>query len=341
MKTESLIKKNFPLEDLNTFGISSTADFYIKVNSLDDLTKLTASKGLPKKPVFILGQGSNVLFPDNYQGLIIHSGIKGIEVISETEKEVIIKVGSGINWDSFVEYCVEKDWGGLENLSDIPGSIGASPVQNIGAYGVEIKDYIIKVEGICLNSGRLKSFNNHECQFGYRNSVFKTRYKNSLFISHVYYKLNKAPHQFNLRYGNIQNIISKQNIINIKTLRNAIIEIRRSKIPDTKEMGNAGSFFKNPVVANRLANEILKIYPDMPYFEALPDKVKIPAAWLIEHAGMKGYRKGNAGTHENHALIIVNYGNAKSEEIVDIAKEVQMKVKTKFNVELEPEVTIL
>jgi len=261
-------------------------------------------------------------------------------VVEETLEHIFVKAGAGENWDTFVDYCVQNDWGGIENLSLIPGSVGSSPVQNIGAYGVEIKDVIFQIKAFEIESGKDIWFMNSQCKFDYRYSVFKEALKGKIIIYEVVFKLNKIP-ELNTSYGAIEDELKSFDKINMHNLRQAIINIRRSKLPDPEEIGNAGSFFKNPFVKNEFAEELKSKYNTMPVYPVDEIKSKLAAGWLIDQCGLKGYRNGDSGVHQNQALVLVNYGNAKGKEIYDLAKMIQQKVFEKFAVILEPEVTIL
>jgi UDP-N-acetylmuramate dehydrogenase len=281
-----------------------------------------------------------MLFTNDFNGVILHSKIEGIKIIKETNSEVILKVGSGIVWDDLVDYCVKKNWGGIENLSNIPGCVGAAPVQNIGAYGVEAKDSILEVEAYDIESKETIKFNNNDCEFGYRKSIFKRKEFYDIFITHVTFQLSKNP-KLITKYGNISKELKNFEEQNIQTLRAAIIKIRGSKLPSTDEIGNAGSFFKNPIIDRGFYDAISKKHPEMPSFDLDANLVKIPAAWLIEHAGLKGYSNANVGTFENQPLVIINRGNAKGKEIVDFSEEIKQKVYDKFSIQLEAEVCII
>jgi len=288
----------------------------------------------------VLGEGSNVLFTGDFNGTIIHPALKGIEILSEDQDKVRVKAFSGENWDEFVKYCVEKNWYGLENLSLIPGSVGSSPVQNIGAYGVEAKDLILQVEGIMMETGEKMTFSNSECRFDYRNSIFKQDLKNRFLITAVSFSLDKHP-RFELSYGQVEKEFMKKPVQDLHALRQTIIEIRESKLPDPSKLGNAGSFFKNPVITDS-EYDILKVkYQGLPFYPAKMGYKKIPAAWLIEQSGWKGVREGNTGTYPTQPLVIVNYGNATGSEIFRFAEKVIDSVRKKFGVRLEMEVNLV
>lgn len=330
------ITENASLKALNTFNISINTKQLIEIESVNDILEIYKKKLLQGNSTYILGGGSNILFTKNYSGTLLHSGLMNITIEEESKEYVIVRCGSGVNWDWFVNYCTDRNWGGIENLSDIPGNIGASPVQNIGAYGVEAKDAIIKVEGIDYLSGEPFAYTNAECGFEYRNSIFKQR--PSYFITDVSYRLTKKP-ELIINYGSVEKELNNYKERNIRTLRQAIIKIRRSKLPSVDELGSAGSFFKNPVVNPEVSNDLLSKYPELPVYD-MPNgtKKKLSAAWLIDTAGLKGIRKGDVGTYPTQPLVIVNYGQALGKEIVEFSENIQKIVLKKFNVELTPEV---
>lgn len=331
------VEQNFPLRDYNTFGLDITTHYFVQVESVSDLEKFHASPLQKIQPRIILGGGSNLVFRSDYKGLAIHSAIKSIDVIEDTDEHVMVKAGSGLEWDSFVEHCVSNNWGGIENLSDIPGCIGAAPVQNIGAYGVEAKDHITEVHCFELRTGRFKIFTNTECLFGYRDSIFKKDGFQNYFVSHVCFRFSKK-HKIIGEYGRVHDELKKFDSVDIKLVRKVITDIRRSKLPTTDELGSAGSFFKNPVVSADYFAELSSKYPDIPHYKINgTNRVKIPAAWLIEKSGLKGYRNGQVGTFVKQPLVIVNYGGASGEDIVALADLIQKKVAKNFGIRLEPE----
>lgn len=334
-----MITENKPLKNLNTFGFDAVARYYAAPESVTELKKVLGEYKKMNLPLFILGGGSNVLFSNNFEGLVIHPQIQGIELIEEDPEYIWVKVGAGVVWDSFVEYVVNKNWGGVENLSLIPGNVGASPVQNVGAYGMEAKDTIESVDGIYIDNLTSFKFSNKECKFGYRNSVFKNELKQKTIVTYVTFRLNKYP-KFKLEYGNIKDELTNHSEINLENIRKAVINIRESKLPDPKFLGNAGSFFKNPVVEESVAQKLLEEYPLMPTY-ASNNGVKIPAGWLIEKSGLKGYRMGDVGVHEKQALVLVNYGRGYAEEILRLSDYIKETVFNKFNIRIEPEVIII
>ncbi len=328
---------NYSIKQLNTFGIDVKADNYLKFESLEAIEDYIL-KGVPANHL-IIGEGSNLLFRGDYRGTIINPDIKGINKVSEDELHVDIEAGCGENWDSFVEFCCEHNYAGLENLSLIPGTVGSAPVQNIGAYGVEVKDRILRVEGINIDSGERRSFSNKECEFGYRTSIFKRELQGKFIISSVLFRLDKIP-VFILNYGNLESIFRKKGKEDIKTLRECVIEIRRSKLPDPEETGNAGSFFKNPVLSLEQFSNLRNTYPDIPSYPS-GKNIKVPAAWLIEKAGWKGVRERQTGTWPKQPLVIVNYGNATGEEVFIFSEKIRKAVKNQFSINLEREVKVI
>jgi UDP-N-acetylmuramate dehydrogenase len=336
----SSLKENFALQKYNTFGVHAKSRFFIELSSLPDVEEFLKTNYLKNYPFFILGGGSNVLFTKDYEGIIIHPVIPGIEKVKEDAAHVIIKVGSGVVWDNLVEYCVSNSGSGIENLSWIPGLAGASPVQNIGAYGVEIMDCIEKVEGYQTIDGKAIQLQSEECQFSYRNSIFKNELKNSVIITHVYIRLSKTP-LYNTAYPDLKKELEQQNDISIKTIRQAIIKIRKNKLPDPSETGNAGSFFKNPIVQSQQAEKLRQSYPAIPVYKHIDGTVKISAAWLIDQSGWKGRIFGNTGTHHLQPLILINRGSAGGMEILHCALEIQKSVMDQFGVQLEMEVNVI
>lgn len=336
-----MIEHNISLKPYNTFGIDVKAKSFGRFDSIDGLKSLLANRD-PETPLFILGGGSNVLLTRDLPFFVMKNEISGIEVVNETETSIVLKVGSGVEWHSFVRYTVEKGWGGIENMSLIPGSVGASPMQNIGAYGSEIKDSFVSLEALHIDSLELHSFNKEQCQFGYRESVFKRALKDQYVIVSVSYELLKHP-KMNTTYGAIQSEIEVMGVENITvdTVSQAVMNIRRSKLPDPKILGNAGSFFKNPVVSKAIFEKLLVNYPDAPHYPQESGDEKLAAGWMIEKAGWKGKRHGNCGVHEKQALVLVNYGGATGQEIFDLSTLIIEDIQSKFGVILEREVNIL
>jgi UDP-N-acetylmuramate dehydrogenase len=331
------MKQNISLKKHHSFGISVNAAKFAVFRNEKGLQSF-----LPvEEPFMLLGGGSNVLFTKDFKGLVAQNKIKGIEIVSEDDSEVLIRVGGGEVWHDLVLWCIEKGFAGIENLSLIPGSVGAAPIQNIGAYGVELKDVFYSLEAICLKTGDTVKFSHEECQFGYRDSVFKRELRGKYCITRVLLKLNKIP-VFNTSYGIIKDILEEsKEEISIRSLSNAVIKIRRKKLPDPAEIGNSGSFFKNPVISLTQFSNLKIQFPDMPFYPVGEKVVKLAAGWLIDDLGWKGYRKGDAGVHVNQALVLVNYGNAKGTEIWNLAKAIQTSVLDKFGVALETEVNVL
>lgn len=336
------LTENISLKALNTFGVDVNARYYAKVNSLQQIHQLLNNPKSHALPKLILGQGSNILFTQNFDGLVIQNTIRGIEIIKEDANHVWLKIGAGENWHAFVEYCIEHNYAGVENLSLIPGTVGAAPIQNIGAYGAELKDVFCELSAIKLDDGSEQVFQHHNCDFGYRHSIFKAALKNQYIITTVTLKLSKHP-QFNIDYGALRYTLEQMKIktLSIKHISNAVVHIRRSKLPDPKKIGNAGSFFKNPYISLSTLKKLLNQYPDIPHHPLPNNEVKIPAAWLIEQCGWKGKKFGNFGVHDKQALVLVNHGSAKGHEIAQLAKDIQDSVAKKFNITLVPEVNIL
>ncbi len=333
------IKENISLKAYNTFGIDISAAKFVEVSSLDDLKGVLS---VNSSSILILGGGSNILFTKDYDGVAIKNNFKGIEVVKEDDDEVFLRVGAGEVWHKFVIDCIDKNYSGIENLSLIPGNVGASPMQNIGAYGVEVKDLITEVEAFDLRDASVKTFSNKECEFGYRSSVFKTSEKGIYFITAVTFRLNKKAN-VNTSYGAIETELKQMNISSptIKDVSNAVINIRSSKLPDPKEIGNSGSFFKNPIVSEEQKNKIITTYPDAPNYVQPNGTFKMAAGWLIERCGWKGRRIGNYGVHEKQALVLVNYGGAKGKDIYNLSEQIITSVNETFGIVLEREVNIL
>lgn len=336
------ILQNFPLEKSNTFGLKIDAKYYCEVASKHDILAamdFCNEKGLE---AFVLGGGSNVVFKGDYNGMVIHQRIGKVEKLAENSLEVLIRFGGGLIWDDIVDYTVEKGLGGIENLSLIPGSVGAAPVQNIGAYGAELADVLESVEAIDLKNGKNRTFSAKECEFGYRSSIFKTREKGRYIITEVILRLKKI-HELKLGYGNLFDELAKNRKTGFtpQDVRQAVISIRRSKLPDPAMIGNAGSFFKNPEVPAGIYENLKRSFPELVAF-SLPDgNFKLAAGWLIEKCGWKGVRSGNVGVYGKQALVIVNHGNARPQEIIEFADKIELSVKETFGVTLEKEVNIV
>lgn len=336
----SMIQENVDLFPVNTFGIHAIARYFARFQSVNELKELL--NDLPKVPLLILGGGSNILLTKDFEGLVLRNEITGIEIVSESENDVFVKSGAGEIWHEFVVYCIEQGYAGLENLSLIPGSVGASPMQNIGAYGVEIKDVFHSLEAYQIETGEIHTFDKEACEFGYRESVFKRKLKDQYVILNVTYRLNKKP-TLNTSYGAIESELKKMGVTDptIRDISNAVIAIRSSKLPDPKVIGNAGSFFKNPVVDQSVVDEILLSHPDAPNYPAEAGKRKLAAGWLIEQAGWKGKMLDNYGVHKLQALVLVNYGGATGNQLFQLSSDIIADVKAKFGVTLEREVNIL
>lgn len=336
MKTHT----NFSLKSYNTFGIDVKARKFVEVETLEELKDLL--KQAYASELFILGGGSNMLLTGDIGKTVVHINLKGIEITEETDDDVVVRAMAGENWHQFVLYCIEKGFGGIENLSLIPGNVGTAPIQNIGAYGVEIKDTFVSCSALDVQTLELKTFSREECEFGYRESIFKNSEKGKYIITDVSFRLKKKDHQLNTSYGSIDELLKEKGISKptIKDVSNAVISIRQSKLPDPRELGNSGSFFKNPVVSRKTVEKLQKSYPEMPFYVLDEEMVKIPAGWLIDQAGLKGFRQGDAGVHKKQALVLVNYGNASGAEILELSRMIRQKVRERFGIEIQPEVNI-
>ena len=333
------ILNNISLKEYNTFGVECYAKRFVSIDSFYDLQQLLKTE----KDLFLISGGSNILLTKDIEKLVVLINIKGISIDRENKNTVHLTVNSGENWHEFVLWCISQDYGGLENLSLIPGNVGTCPIQNIGAYGVEVKDTITKVEAIEIETGKLITFANAECQFGYRNSIFKNDVKGKYIITSVSFELTKTNHQLNTSYGAIEVALQEKKITNptIKDVSDAVISIRKSKLPDPKEIGNSGSFFKNPVISTEQFSQLQKEYPAIPSYKISEATTKVPAGWLVEQCGFKGKRFGDAGVHEKQALVLVNYANASGLEIYNLGKSIQQTVFNKFKIDLEIEVNII
>jgi UDP-N-acetylmuramate dehydrogenase len=340
-----MIIENFSLKNWNTFGIDVQAKLFASFHNEQELNELLETVKANHLPMLILGGGSNILFTDNFRGIVLHNAMKGIEVVEKNKEWVWVRAAAGENWHELVLWTIEKNFGGIENLSLIPGCVGASPMQNIGAYGVELKDVFEELEAIEIKTVTKKKFNKNDCQFGYRDSVFKHHEKNKFVITSVTLKLKNlnecTDYLFKTDYGDIKNQLASMQVktLSLKAVSDAVVAIRRSKLPDPKQLGNAGSFFKNPLIDLHTFEKLKRDYPWAPSYPA-EHQIKIPAAWLIEQCGWKGKRIGNTGAHAHQALVLVNYGNATGKEILDCALSIQKSVFEKFGILLEPEVNI-
>lgn len=335
------LQKNFALKEHNTFGIDVMAKSYINIQTIEELKTVLKTKA--NHPLFILGGGSNILLTKNINDLVLHINLKGIRVIKESEHDVYVEAAAGENWHSFVLWCLNNNYGGVENLSLIPGNIGTAPMQNIGAYGVELKNVFESCTAINIKTQAVKTFTKNDCKFGYRESVFKHNLKDKYIITSVCLKLTKQKHKLHLDYGAIRSELETLKIKKptIQDVSNAVIRIRQRKLPDPKKIGNSGSFFKNPVISKTAFIELQKNFPNAPHYVISNSEIKIPAGWLIETAGFKGKRFGNYGVHSKQALVLVNYGNAKGNSIFELAKLIQKTVLRLFNITIETEVNII
>ena len=337
------VKENVDLLPFNTFGIHSRAKYLVTVRSVEEAREVFRNDWFKSNPTLVLGGGSNILLTKDFEGLVIKNEIGGIAAVEEDSSMIRLKVGSGENWHRLVMHCVDHDLGGIENLSLIPGTVGAAPMQNIGAYGVEIRDVIHNVEAIEMKTGMLRNFKPEECAFGYRESIFKQHLKDRYFISSITLSLTKNDHRFNVSYGAIKEVLKEKNVkdLTIRAISDAVIDIRRKKLPDPLFIGNAGSFFKNPSLPPEYFEALRINYPDIPSFPGENNLVKIPAAWLIEQCGWKGKTLDNIGVHKHQALVLVNYGDGEGKKIWQLGMDIQSSVKEKFDVLLQPEVNVI
>jgi len=335
------IQHNISLKPYNTFGIDAKAKYFVSVSSIEQLKQVLELTEHPKK--LILGGGSNMLLTKDQDLLVVHVNLKGISTISEDSDSVLVKAYAGENWHEFVLWCLEKDFGGIENLSLIPGNVGSAPIQNIGAYGVELKETFVCCEAMNVKEKTIETFTKSDCNFGYRNSIFKQQAKDNYIITSVTFKLSKHSHKLHVNYGSIASQLQEMGIHTptIQDVSKAVIAIRQQKLPDPKEIGNSGSFFKNPIITKQHYQALLNNFDDMPSYPVSDNEVKVPAGWLIEKAGFKGKRFGDYGVHKNQALVLVNYGNAKGSDILKLAELIQKTIKNIFNISIEAEVNIL
>ncbi|MBL7883374.1 MAG: UDP-N-acetylmuramate dehydrogenase [Bacteroidia bacterium] len=337
-----IIQENYSLKKLNTFGIDASAKYFATISNTDEFKEILSEESFNDIPKLILGGGSNLLFTKNFDGIVLKNNLKGITLVKENEQQVYIKASAGEVWHEFVMYCINNNYAGLENLSLIPGCVGASPMQNIGAYGVEIKDVFYELEALNVKDLSLRTFTNTDCKFGYRESVFKRELKNQYIITSVTFKLNKTPN-FNTSYGAIEQELEKMGVkeLNIQAISKAVCAIRSSKLPNPEEIGNAGSFFKNPEVSKNKFEQLKSKFPNIVGYELENGNVKLAAGWLIEQCGWKGKTLGDAGVHKLQALVLVNYANASGNEIYDLSEKIIASVKQKYDVALEREVNIV
>jgi len=340
--TRLSIFENAHLKPFNTFGLDVSASELAHITSPEDIQTLIQSRHLYTQDFVILGGGSNVLFIQDFDGLVMRNEIKGKEVVEEDEKSIILRIGGGENWHELILFVLTKDWGGIENLSLIPGSVGAAPIQNIGAYGVELAEVFVKLEAINLSTGRVRIFDKSECQFGYRDSIFKRELKGQYFITHVFLSLSKTP-TVNTSYGAIQEELARENIVHptIQDVSRVVSKIRQLKLPDPAEIGNAGSFFKNPIISSTHFEYLQEKYKEVPYYRLDDGSLKIPAAWLIQTCGWKGKNLGTHGVHKNQALVLVNLGGATGKEILALSQKIQQSVWQTFRIKLEREVNVI
>ncbi|HPF12101.1 MAG TPA: UDP-N-acetylmuramate dehydrogenase [Flavobacteriaceae bacterium] len=334
------IEADKSLKHLNTFGIDCKARRFVTIKTKEDLKAVLATE--KDKPLFILGGGSNMLLTKDIDALVLHIDLKGISVVSENESEVIIEAQAGENWHQLVQYCLKQDWGGIENLSLIPGNVGAAPIQNIGAYGVELQDVFVSCEALHIVTQEEKRFFRPDCQFGYRESIFKKEAKGAYIITSVQLRLSKKEHLLHMHYGALQKELKERGLENptIQDIAETVIQIRKSKLPDPNQLGNSGSFFKNPVIDLDTFQSVIKAHPEAPFYEVSATEYKIPAGWLIEKAGYKGRRFGDAGVHDKQALVLVNHGNATGKELWELALRIQQTVKDQFGIFISPEVNV-
>jgi UDP-N-acetylmuramate dehydrogenase len=336
-------QRNIDLFPFNTFGLQASAKEFTVVQSISSARELVLSSTFTEQPVLVLGGGSNLLLTQDFDGLVVKMEIMGKEIVHETEDRVVLKVGAGENWHALVLYCVEHNWGGVENLSLIPGTAGAAPMQNIGAYGVEMKDVIQEVEAIAISTGDLHTFSNAACAFGYRDSIFKQQAKGKYLITAITLSLTKQNHILNSTYGAVSETMAALGYAqpSVKAISDAVIHIRKTKLPDPAVIGNAGSFFKNPTITAAQYAALKKIHETIPGYPVENEMIKVPAAWLIEQCGWKGKRLGNIGVHQHQALVLVNYGGGKGHDIWQLALQIQQTVLEKFNIIIHPEVNVV
>lgn len=334
-------QQNVPLKNLNTFGMEVSSSQYAPFHNVEELQNLLQNPGLDKNHLLVLGGGSNILFTKDFAGTVLHNQIKGIRILEEQADHALVQAGGGEIWHDLVLFTIAQNLGGLENLSLIPGTVGAAPLQNIGAYGVELKDVFHSLAAVDIHTGEVKTFLAEDCEFGYRESVFKKSLKGRYIVTHVTLKLSKHP-QFNTSYGAIKDTLAAMQVgeLSLKALSDAVCSIRRSKLPDPAVIGNAGSFFKNPEISPEAFADLKTRFPDVPSYPAAHNQVKVPAGWLIERAGWKGKKIGNYGVHKDQALVLVNYGGAQGEQIRALAFEIIQSVQDTFGITLSPEVNI-
>lgn len=336
------LQQNVSLKPYNTLAVDVRAHYLTEFKSIEQLLQITELNIWGEQPHLILGQGSNVLLTTDVSGIVLINRIPGIEVLKQDSEHVWVKVGAGVNWHQFVLHAIDKGWAGIENLSLIPGTVGAAPIQNIGAYGVELADVFETLSAFDLRDKKVISFSKQDCAFHYRDSIFKQSLKNQCVILDVTLKLNLTPH-FKLDYGDLRHTLDAMqlNHITLKSVSDAVIQIRNSKLPNPKELPNAGSFFKNPIITADEFEILQQRFPEIPHYPAHDNQIKIPAGWLIEQCNWKGKRIRDAGTHQQHALVVVNYGSANGADLLAVVKTIQSDVEHRFNISLQPEVNIM
>ena len=335
--------KHYSLLPHNTFGIQANCDRFIDMETEDDVMKLKDMLDDKDMPLLIIGRGSNLLLTDDYHATVLHCSIKGKTIVKEDRNSVLLRCGAGEEWDSIVDYCVAHDWQGIENLSLIPGEVGASAVQNIGAYGTEVKEIIHSVEAVEISTGKKHTFSNEQCEYSYRQSKFKNEWKDRFIITHVTYRLEKSTDYIpKVDYGNIKSELERKGISmpTMKDIRDVVISIRKDKLPDPEVEGNAGSFFMNPIVEKATFMNLLEQYPDMPHYNVDSEREKIPAGWMIDQCGWKGKTLGKAGVHDRQALVLVNRGGATGKDILHLCNTIRNDVRQKFGIDIHPEVNI-
>ncbi|MCH5328927.1 MAG: UDP-N-acetylmuramate dehydrogenase [Coprobacter sp.] len=334
------IRENYSLQAHHTFHLPVSARWYVEYGSTEELKNLLQTDLVKQHPLLHIGGGSNLLFTKDYEGVVLHSAIRHIEILEEDEDSVQLSVGAGVVWDDFVSHCVENNWGGVENLSLIPGEAGASAVQNIGAYGVEVKDVIERVNVVEVSTGQEYQFTRAECRYGYRESIFKKEWKGRFIVTSVVYRVQKNP-VFNLTYGHLEEALSGYGEITLKNIRETVIAMRNSKLPDPDKTGSAGSFFMNPVIARSQYDRLKEKYPDMPHYPVDGEQVKVPAGWLIDRCGWKGREHGGAAVHDKQCLVLVNKRQATAKDIMELAEMIQNSVKETYDIAIVPEVNFI
>ena len=332
--------ENYSLLTHNTFGMDVRTTLFFEYDTTEELRAFLMSDDFTRHDRFIhIGSGSNLLFADDYKGVVMHSAMRTLEVVNESNEHVLVRVGSGYVWDDFVAHCVAQGWAGIENLSAIPGEVGASAVQNIGAYGVEVKDVIVSVEAMALD-GTIRTFINEECHYGYRDSIFKRELRGQYIITHVTYRLDKTP-TYRLDYGDLRARVEAHGAPTLNAVRDAVTAIRDSKLPDPKVLGNAGSFFTNPVIPRTHYETLKEQYPNIPSYPIDEEQVKVPAGWLIDSAGWKGRSLGRSAVHDRQALVLVNLGGATGKEVMELANRICEDVYNKYGIRITPEVNFI